>query len=366
MQSKTNSLQTTLALVIGLCLSSLAQAYPGVFPQSVFQNLDYGLYWFGQNDHYEKATPGYSNPYYNQNAPTIIYVHGWQNGSSTNQNRETFNRSDSGAPNVDLAYAWRQAGYNVGILYWNQFADEGEVKDAEAKIWSKNGPRAMRWRDHNGNYHSGPNADAATLLFRSLRDNMSNYNGNRLIIAGHSLGNQMAVVISKKLKDGIAAGNTNSKLKPKRVALLDPFYSNGSKSYLSGKWTGEQARNYVDTLKSWGVIFEAYRSSSVTNTFLVGDENKGLLNKTAFVELKPWYFNAWQQAEKHGAAVFHYLWSFDFAAPPIKNSSAKGLSASTSDARVTTLMNGSQRLIHDLGAYTKSPADDRFKYGNRL
>ena len=28
------------------------------------------------------------------------------------------------------------------MLYWNQFADEGEVTDAEAKIWSASGPRA--------------------------------------------------------------------------------------------------------------------------------------------------------------------------------------------------------------------------------
>ena len=122
----------------------------------------------------------------------------------------------------------------------------------------------------------------------------------------------------------------------------------------------------MDTLKSWGVIFEAYRSSSVSNTIFVGDANNGLLNKTAFLELKPWYFQSWQQAEKHGAAVWHYLWSFDFNTPTIKSSSDIGLSAKTSDSRVKSLMNGSKTLIHDLGAYTKSPGDDRLKYGNRL
>lgn len=353
-------------MLLCLGLSSITLAYPGVFPKSTFQNLDYGLYWFGNNDNYQKAQAGNSNAYYNKSAPTIIYIHGWQNGSSQAQNRETFNRSDSGGPDVDLAYAWRRAGYNVGILYWNQFADEGEVKDAEAKIWSKSGPRAMRWRDHNGTYRSGPNKDAGQLMFESLKINMADYTGSRLIIAGHSLGNQMAVVVAKKLKDGISAGNTNSKLKPKRVALLDPYYSNGSKSYINNQWTGAKARSYVDSLKGWGVIFEAYRSSSVTNTFLVGDANKGLLNKTAFVELKPWYFQSWQQAEKHGAAVWHYLWSFDFSIPAIKSSSDQGLSAKTGDARVKSLMNGNKRLIHDLGAYTKSPGDDRLKYGNRL
>lgn len=90
------------------------------------KNLDYGLYWFGNNDSYQKVVPGQSNAYYNKNAKTIIYIHGWQNGSSQAQNRETFNRSNSGGPDVDLAYAWRQAGYNVGILYCNQFADKAK------------------------------------------------------------------------------------------------------------------------------------------------------------------------------------------------------------------------------------------------
>lgn len=111
---------------------------------------------------------------------------------------------------------------------------------------------------------------------------MADYTGNCIILAGNSLGNQMAIVIAKKLKDSINAGHTNSKLKPKRIALLDPFYSNGSKSYIGNQWTGDKARGYVDSLKSWGVIFEAHQSSSVSNTVFIGDANKGLLNKIAF------------------------------------------------------------------------------------
>ncbi len=107
--------------------------------------------------------------------------------------------------------------------------------------------------------------------------------------------------------------------------------------------------------KKLGGDLEAYRSSSVTNTFLIGDANKGLLNETAFLELKPWYFQSWQQAEKHGAAVWHYLWSFAENIPSIKSSSDLGLSAKTGDTRVKALMNGSKGLTHDLGAYTKKP-----------
>jgi len=346
--------------------STYLHATTGVFPNAVFDQLDTGLYWFGTGDNYEKAVPGQSNAYYNRNAPTVIYIHGWQNGSTQRASRETWDASDSGGPDVDLAYAWRMDGYNVGILYWNQFADEGEVKDAEAKIWTHSGPRAMRWRKRNGSYSHGPNTSAGQILFESLRDNMADYSGNRLVLAGHSLGNQMALVVTKKLKDGIAQGTANSRLKPKRIALLDPFYSNGSKSYLGGRWVGEVARDYVDEFKAWGVIFEAYRSSATSSTVFVGDENKGLLNKTAFVELKPWYFWAWQQAEKHIAARWHYFWSYDFVPTDLSGTSVDGLSASTSDSRVQSLMNGNKRLIQNRGQYSKSPSDDRQKTGSRL
>jgi len=63
---------------------------------------------------------------------------------------------------TDTAAGWINAGWNVGIFVWNQFSDEttgvsgawfGDgpppqgVLDAEAKIWTANGPRGMRWRD---------------------------------------------------------------------------------------------------------------------------------------------------------------------------------------------------------------------------
>jgi uncharacterized protein YjdB len=348
-------------LLFLLTLSSMAEAATGVFPDSTFNNLDYGLYWFGYGDSWQKAVPGYSNAYYSPSKPTVIYVHGWQNGSTAKKNRETFNRLDAGGPNLDLAHAWLAAGYNVGILYWNQFADEGEVKDAEAKIWTASGPRAMRWRKTSGAYSNGPAQSVGDLLFQSYKDNLAGYTGSNIRLLGHSLGNQLAIVLTKKISDAVSAGTVSSKLLPKRVALLDPFYSNYAKSYLGNKWVGEVCRSYVSELKTKGVIFEAYRSSAVTSTVFVGDKNTGLMNMTAFTELKPWYFNSVQVAEKHNAAVWHYLWSFSSNPPLISGSSNQAASAKTSDSRIATLMNGTQRLVHEQGVYTKEPSDDNFK-----
>lgn len=222
----------TLVLMLVLGFSSLAQAAVGVFPDSTFQNLDHGLYWFGYGDSWQKAVPGHSNAYFDNNKPTVIYIHGWQEGKTQKKYRETFNRKDAGGPDLDLAYAWRAAGYNVGILYWNQFADEAEVKDAEAKIWTAKGPRAMRWRNSSGAYANGPSQSVGDLLFQHYKANMTGYNGSHIRILGHSLGNQLAVVLTKKISDAVATGSLSSRLLPKRVALLDPFYSNWPKSYL--------------------------------------------------------------------------------------------------------------------------------------
>ncbi len=354
-----------LLLLLMLSFTSLSHAAVGVFPDSTFQNLDHGLYWFGYGDSWQKAVPGQSNAYYVASKPTLIYIHGWQNGSTQKKNRETFNRKDAGGPDLDLANAWLAAGYNVGVLYWNQFADEGEVKDAEAKIWTANGPRAMRWRNSSGVYSTGPTQSASDLLFNSYKANLAGYSGSNIRIAGHSLGNQMAIVLTKKISDAVSAGTVNSKLLPKRVALLDPFYSNNAKSYLGNKWVGEVCRTYVSELKTKGVIFEAYRTSGASSTGFIGGSNTGLMNMTAFSELKPWYFNATQLTEKHNAAVWHYLWSFSSNPPLISGTSNQAASAKTSDSRITTLMNSSKKLVQDQGAYSKEPSDDNFKEANR-
>ena len=52
-----------LTMLCLLLLSSALHAATGVFPSSIFNNLDYGLYWFGYSDTWQKAVPGHSNAY---------------------------------------------------------------------------------------------------------------------------------------------------------------------------------------------------------------------------------------------------------------------------------------------------------------
>ncbi|MEX2962039.1 hypothetical protein [Microbulbifer sp. TYP-18] len=346
---------------------TLLSSFAFAFPSSIFSQLDFGLYWFSYNNNYCKASSGSCSSHYDPTKPTLIYVHGWQPGTTVDNYRENFYGGDYGGPNVDTAVSWLNEGYNVGIFYWNQFADELEVKYAEAKIWVPNGPKNMRYLLSNGIYQNYSTLSSMSeLMSDEIASVMSSFSGSRFVIAGHSLGSQMALTVAEDLTDSVNANSINSNLLPDRVSLLDPFHSNGAKSYLNDRWPGEVTRDIVDKLKANNIAIDAYRSSAATSTIFIGDENIGLLNKVAFVELKPWYFWAWQQTEKHIAAKWHYLWSHAFSPTDLKDSGEDGLSASTSDTRVRILMNKDFRLVQDQGEYSRTPEDDRHFKASRL
>ena len=353
--------KTILLITVLISFNTFAAV---TFPASTYEELNYGLYWFDYANA-KKAEPGTINPYYDANKPTFIYVHGWQKGSVEEQGRSTFDRSDSGGASEDLSQYWLDQGYNVGILYWNQFADEDEVKDAEAKIHTTEGPQGMRWKSLDGTYHAGPNKNITQLLFESIRDNMGDFSNGHFRIAGHSLGNQLALSISKELNNAVENG-LNANLLPDRIALLDPFYSKGAQDYLDGQWPGEIARETADTLKAANVILETYRSSLAGSSGIAGDTNVDLMNKTAFTEIRPWYLSFWEIAEKHSAAVNWYFGSIAFDAPQLTSNLGDAPSAATSDARTRELMNSNYGARQDEGAYTLTPEDDTFERRDRL
>jgi hypothetical protein len=121
---------------------------------------DYGFYWFDANNQSTDAVNSSGVPntvstaFYDPAKPTVFYFHGWQKGTSVKSySRETFLYADpTTKTNVNTVAKWKADGWNVAIFYWNQMADEDEVKDAEAKIWSTSGPKGMRYRISTGAY----------------------------------------------------------------------------------------------------------------------------------------------------------------------------------------------------------------------
>ena len=107
--------------------------------------VDVGLHWFGHDNHCEKmvwaeaegAGPG--QRCFDPSKPSVIYVHGFARRTTARRFRETFNWAHNDAAyglDVNAADAWLDAGWNVGIFYWNQLADEEMPQDTESKIWT--------------------------------------------------------------------------------------------------------------------------------------------------------------------------------------------------------------------------------------
>lgn len=362
-----------LSLLLGAIISSYSYAdiADDVFDESYFSELDYGLYWFGANNQFEKAGTDTINgsDYYDPAKPTFLYVHGWQSDSVTDLDRETFYDDENGRPEVDFADMWRNQGYNIGILYWNQFADEDEVKDAEAKIWSTNGAKGMRWLDSEGDYHSGDvDKPVAELLLENYSSVMSGYTGNDIRIAGHSLGSQVAIRLIRLLQESASDGDIADNLVPDRLTLLDAYFSNWGKSYLYWEWTGEAARTLVDEMiDEYDTAIDSYRTSATTSTLFVGDENTELHNKTAFSEQDTSFFSTTEQTQKHIAATWLYFWSIDYDAPDVESSSSLGVSAAADNDLVREWMSNVNVHIDQVeGGSTKDVDDNSYTMIPRL
>ncbi|PHQ80862.1 MAG: hypothetical protein COB66_03720 [Coxiella sp. (in: Bacteria)] len=86
--------------------------------------------------------------YFDPKKPTIIFFHGWQPDTVKNKSRFDLcymykQANGQSSPRYNTLQYWK--GWNVGVFYWNQFADEANVVDAEAKIYSAHGIMSMRW-----------------------------------------------------------------------------------------------------------------------------------------------------------------------------------------------------------------------------
>lgn len=328
--------------------------------------LSYGIYWFGLNNANQKFVSGESKPYFDPAKPTLIYVHGWQPYMSNTLPNFDYNGTDTAA-------AWINDGWNVGVFVWNQFSDELVVTDAEAKIWTPNGPKGMRWRDWDDwpdGYGDPPpgTPSAAELFYDSYVAAMTEYEytGGNIRIAGHSLGGQMAVRLTRLVHDGIAAGEVPEHLRPTRVALLDPYWSPGGKSYLGGGTTGDAVRERVADLLPTGTLFEWYRSSNWTAE-PVGDSNDDLKPMMMYTAMDPTYAESGK--DKHMAAKYLYFWSYAFDGPPECSGDAclgdARMLSRMSDARLAALMRSDYTWAQSAGTLTATPDDDTYQSGIR-
>jgi hypothetical protein len=310
-----------------------ATARPQWDDLSNFTKLDYGVYWFkcgtcrttnsdgsqgAKTSDGIKADPtDVGTAYYDSDKPTLIYIHGIQpNGR---KERESFvSPTDKTS---DTASGWNQQGYNTGIFYWNQIADDNGAifgtplppHIAEAKVWGQwSGQNFMRWRTIGGGFSTEglpSNTTVASLFRDSYTEALKNQNNPYIRLAAHSLGNQVAIRGTYLL-----AGTAPASLRPKRVALLDPYYSQNN-PYLTIR-PRDEATKLVGQLKSVGTLFEYYKTS---NNLLI-DTVDTIANQMAYVRIVPSYAGP---AAAHGVAVHWYLTSVSYRPPAFTYSSRR-------------------------------------------
>ncbi len=372
----------TLLLMSGMLASGYPATTAVLTPMNFNPNeLSYGLYWFGTNGAHQKFSPGELNTYFDPTKPTLIFAHGWQPFISDSLPNFDFNGTDTAA-------GWIAAGWNVGIFVWNQFSDEttgvtlgawfGDgpppqgVLDAEAKIWSANGPRGMRWRDWD-NYLTGYSAppsgtpSAGELFYQTYVAALPESYTQTIRIAGHSLGNQMAVHLTHLVDAGIAAGNVPANLRPARVALLDPYWSPEARTDVTdglaaGRQTGDVVREIIARLTPRGTLFEWYWSSTWT-TPPQGDANDALKPMVFYAEMDPAFETA--DLDKHMAAQHLYFWSHAFDGPvECTGEACLGMDvvlSRMSNAQLAAVLRSDYRWEQSAGQSTQTLADDAYQ-----
>ncbi len=192
------------------------------------------------------------------------------------------------------------------------------------------------------------------------------------------LGNQMAASLMQQLAADIEENALPPLLLPHRLALLAPYWSPFDQDYLDGEKTGDRVRAIIEqTVLAQDIPVEWYRSSSLTDGFLISDANEALQTQVAFTEMHPRYCSEIEQVCKHEAAWQSYFLSF--GSPPPRECEradaeaaciATGRSAastSTSNERPDEMLNEPYHWIQVSGpddidnTLTRQTGDDWFE-----
>ncbi len=390
-----------------------------------FQTIDndYGLYWFKNGSQAMKYVPGRTMPsdYYNPAKPVLIYAHGWEKTSTNYQEGQlrdyrrepmTF-KPGSMYPSqgfVDLVQVWKDPSknhqgksWNVGVMYWNQFADDdyanlSKPQIAEAKIWSTNGKGGMRYaiRNWTGSSWSTGNTNVSThapmvpvsvILADAFISSTQAQSNPEIRLTGQSLGNQVATAVSYILKKGYVEGQVTANQFPKRLALIDPYWRNGKLENSwsnnhpatvdlgeSGDWPAEMTRkvltdviDFADNTPGLDFVVEFYDTSRTPDNTIFwqdfGDKNVAQRDMAAMSYLQASWINGNEgdtnyMSHRHVNGKYWYLWQYAFAPPQT------GFSASSTDAVIKANMNyyKSNKIRYSItsGGNTPTPADDNY------
>lgn len=320
---------------------------------------DDGIYWFkadgSRNSHelvmkacryndHDCASREKHQGYFNPNKPTVIFIHGWAPDSTKGQTRFDFcyqysTGKNTLSPVYNTLQPWK--GYNVGVFYWNQFADESQIilpeaalVAAEAKIYSTNGTRGMEWKyiDKAGVEQvcragdSGclvPKEDITDMAFDAYKQALPADYKNEIRITAQSLGAQVAIQLTAKIMQHPLMPQ------PTRLALLDPYFSVDGKFAPQNNIPNSVADYNSDTVHSILTMYHqrhllsgqefpiaVYRSSTVSFAPL-GNPALALMDQVAYLRVYPVFIKGLDAGATigadHVASSYLYFISKDYA-----------------------------------------------------
>lgn len=259
--------------------------------------------------------------------PTLLITHGAQPGILASGGDRFGTSEGFGA----LLRVWLALGWNVGVFYWTQFADESiaNFMRAEAKIWT---PRYFNNMEYTylpagGGAVSVGDAslehDVSQLFVQHYVDHFHLAAGTaqgargpqapagkrrrvypaEIRLAGHSLGAQLVTRVAWLL---LQEPPNN----PVRVELLDPVFSPFRQGYLVGEECGggtvsDALGCYISALAAAGVAPSTYRTSRINLCVDSAEYRPEMLGESAFAHVK---LNAWGE-QREGNCFNDKLWS---------------------------------------------------------
>lgn len=316
------------------------------------EKLDWGIYWFGHDDQFAKATSSQASAFYDPKKPTLLFMHGWTGGTKEGQGwtvncRRVTTRCPSSActeanEGIMLAETWLDQGWNVGFFYWDQLADEPCPRHAEQKIWFDRKGDGLRWKSYSVSKGSSTFhhlmednvLSVADLCVKAVRNAMAGFSGKHVRFAGHSIGSQLAVRCAGFLHE------ENHEAAPQRIALLEPFFTKRELLFFfntpgcQDTTSAEPVKGFAEKAtaaelaklwKSHNVVTEVYKSSILTQQEEVfgkkieaGTSSSELEKLGTFVRYRPHWCGGleWVPA-KLDLSHYGHMWCRHLAAFPM-------------------------------------------------
>jgi hypothetical protein len=395
-----------------LLLSNIAASAQCIqWPSSTFQPTPnpktqtvapaYGIYWFKSDGSHQTAKRAFTPPnlakqfangkmntlpkhltiqqakqayikqleqagYFDPKKPTLLFIHGDQATFTKQRKRIDFCYSyplSNGKQLNTVATNQGWHNWNVGVFYWNQFADDVQGKSLadfvkavtypEMKIYSSRNRAGMRWSylDKKGQLRFcdqgmkhctplprnkyGETLSVSDLAWLAYKNAIPNNYHQPIRIAGQSLGAQVAIQLTHRV-------TTHPKTpQPSQLVLLDPYFTPRIHHILIDGHHSDSVAHYnyktmQDTLKrNPKLAFTIYRTTHLS-TFPAGARNKALEKQAAYLRVCPAYLkNVKKKAQiviEHLSAAYIYFHSMDLPTP------ADFVSANTPLHKVHNLM----------------------------